>query len=50
VVRDLSGRVVAKFENIAANTEIQLNNTPAGVYFVEVEVNGAIIMERLVIQ
>lgn len=50
VVRDLSGRVVANFENIAANAEIQLNNTPAGVYFVEVEVNGAIIMERLVIQ
>lgn len=50
VVRDLSGRVVANFENIAANAEIQLNNTPAGIYFVEVEVNGAIIMERLVIQ
>jgi glucose/arabinose dehydrogenase len=50
VVRDLSGRVVANFENIATNAEIQLNNTPAGVYFVEVEVNGAIVIERLVIQ
>jgi aldose sugar dehydrogenase len=50
VVRDLTGRVVANYSNIASNAEIQLNNTPAGIYFVEVEVNGAIIMERLVIQ
>jgi glucose/arabinose dehydrogenase len=50
VVRDLSGRVVANFENVAANSEILFGNTPAGVYFVEVETDGVVILERLVIQ
>lgn len=50
IIRDLSGRVVASYDNISANAEIQLNNTPSGIYFVEVELNGIVIVERLVIQ
>jgi aldose sugar dehydrogenase len=50
VVCDLAGRVVANISNIAANAEIVLDNAPAGVYFVEVEINGLSITERLIIQ
>jgi len=49
VIRDLSGRIVNSFENVLTNTEILLNYIPAGVYFIEVQIDGNIFVERLVI-
>jgi hypothetical protein len=49
-VRDLSGRVVAHFQNVAMHQELSLDKVPAGVYFVQVELDGNMAVERLVVR
>jgi hypothetical protein len=49
-VRDLSGRVVVQFENVSAHQELSLEQVPSGIYFVEVERDGNVAVERLVIR
>lgn len=49
LVRDLSGRVVAQFENVALHQEMSLEKVPSGVYFVEVELDGTVAVERLLV-
>jgi hypothetical protein len=49
-ITDLAGRTVLRQENLSHQSEIDLSGQDAGAYFVNVEVNGRIKTEKILLQ
>ena len=49
-VSDLAGRTIFRQEGLSHQSEIDLSNQDAGAYFINVEVNGRMRTERILLQ